>query len=89
MYNPMYYLNSSYDGYQSSEVAQNWRIRTGIAQGDTANATEVNLALALENYGVENLDFATIWGQGHTMAELNGNGTTNFIQWVTENETGA
>lgn len=89
MYNPMYYLSSSYDGYQSSEVAQNWRIRTGITQGDTANTTEVNLALALENYGVENLDFATIWGQGHTMAELSGNGTTNFIQWVTEIETGA
>ncbi len=42
--------------------------------------------LALEAYGVESVDFATIWGQGHTMAELTGDSTTNFIAWVTEIE---
>ena len=30
--------------------AVHWRIRTGIAQSDTSLTTEVNLALALEQY---------------------------------------
>ncbi|NUM43533.1 MAG: hypothetical protein HUU38_02420 [Anaerolineales bacterium] len=38
---------------------------------------EVNLALAQENY-------ATVWAQGHTMAERTGDSTTNFIAWVVE-----
>ena len=50
-------------------MAKFWRIRSGITQGDTALNTEVNLALALENYGVSDVDFATVWGQGHTEAE--------------------
>jgi hypothetical protein len=81
MYNPMYYLSDSYDGYQTSDVAEFWRIRTGINQGDTALSTEVNLTLALENYG-RDVDFETIWGQGHTMAERTGSSTENFIEWV-------
>ena len=83
MYNPMYYLEDYYEGYQSSNVADYWRIRTGINQGDTALTTEVNLALALENYGAD-VDFATVWGQGHVEAERNGDSTANFIQWVNE-----
>lgn len=81
MYNPMYYLCSYYEGYQTSNVAGYWRIRTGITQGDTALSTEMNLALALENYGCQ-VDFETIWAQGHTMAEWTGSPTENFIQWV-------
>ncbi|BCY11403.1 hypothetical protein L3i22_064910 [Actinoplanes sp. L3-i22] len=81
-YTPLYYLNAAYAGYQKSTVAKHWRIRTGIMQGDTANTTEVNLALALQNYGVGDVDFATVWGLGHTMAERTGEATTNFIAWV-------
>ncbi|WP_436534431.1 subtype A tannase [Actinoplanes sp. HUAS TT8] len=81
-YTPLYYLNASYAGYKSSTVAPHWRIRTGIMQGDTANATEVNLVLALQNYGVSDVDFATVWGLGHTMAERTGEATANFIAWV-------
>ena len=83
MYNPMYYLSDYYDGYQSSNVAQYWRIRTGINQGDTSLTTEINLALALENYGAE-VDFATVWGQGHVQAERTGDAVSNFIAWVNE-----
>lgn len=83
MYNPMYYLDDYYEGYQSSNVASYWRIRTGINQGDTALSTEVNLALALENYGVD-VDFETVWGQGHVEAERTGDSTSNFIAWVNE-----
>ncbi len=81
MYNPLYYLSSYYDGYQKSTVANYWRIRTGIAQSDTSLTTEVNLMLALKNYGAD-VDFATIWGEGHTMAESTGDSVTNFIEWV-------
>lgn len=83
MYNPMYYLDDYYEGYQSANVAQYWRIRSGITQGDTALNTEVNLALALENYGA-NVDFETVWGQGHVEAERTGSSTENFIDWVNE-----
>lgn len=83
MYTPLYYLLESSDGYGTSDVAKYWRIRTGINQGDCALSTELNLALALKNYDpVESVDFETVWGQGHTMAERSGNSTDNFIQWV-------
>lgn len=85
MYTPLYYLLSSYEGYETSSVAEYWRIRTGIAQSDTALTTEVDLALALENYdGVEDVDFETVWGAGHTQAERSGDAESNFIEWVNE-----
>lgn len=81
MYNPMYYLSDYYEGYQSAQVAEYWRIRTGIEQGDTALCTEINLALALKNYGAD-VDFETVWGQGHTQAERTGTADENFIEWI-------
>ncbi|WP_238613284.1 subtype A tannase [Candidatus Oscillochloris fontis] len=82
-YNPMYYLLPAYDGYQTATIAPHWRIRTGIKQGDTATTVEMNLALALKDYtGVEDVDFTTVWGQGHTLAERTGDATENFITWV-------
>ena len=82
-YNPLYFLSPTFGGYRQSQVAPHWRIRTGIAQGDTANTTEVNVKLALENYGIRSMDFATVWAEGHTEAErANGDPTTNFIDWV-------
>ena len=85
MYTPLYYLLESSEGYETSTVAKYWRIRTGIAQSDCALSTEINLALALENYsGVENVDFETVWGAGHTQAERTGSSTDNFIAWVNE-----
>jgi hypothetical protein len=80
MYSPLYFLMASEDGYNTSTVAPHWRIRTGIEQGDTALCTEVNLMLALEaNENVTDVDFATVWGLGHTTAERTGDYTTNFI----------
>ena len=85
MYTPLYYLLETSDGYGSSTVAKYWRIRTGIAQGDCALSTEMNLALALRNYStVSDVDFETIWGAGHTEAERTGDSTDNFIKWVNE-----
>ena len=85
MYNPMYYLSPAYEGYQTSEPATYWRIRTGINQGDTALCTEIDLALAAEAYAEgTQVDFETVWGQGHTEAERTGSSTANFIVWVQE-----
>ncbi|MBR7826564.1 hypothetical protein KDK95_09635 [Actinospica sp. MGRD01-02] len=82
-YNPLYYISPAFGGYRQSQVAPNWRIRTGIAQTDTANTTEINVMLALENYGIKSMDFATVWAEGHTEAErAGGDPTTNFIDWV-------
>ena len=83
MYNPMYYLSPAYAGYQTSEPATCWRIRTGINQGDTALCTEIDLALAASAYSEDtSVDFETVWGQGHTEAERTGSATENFIAWV-------
>ena len=85
MYTPLYYLMESEAGYGQSTVAKYWRIRSGIAQSDTALTTEVNLALALENTdAVEDVDFETVWGLGHTQAERTGSSDENFIEWVKE-----
>ncbi len=85
MYNPMYYLNSYYDGYQSSDVADYFRINSGITQGDTSNVVEMNLYLALLNYG-KTANFTTVWEQGHTQAERTGDADDNFISWIAEIE---
>lgn len=83
MYSPLYYLLESSEGYETSTVAKYFRIRTGAWQSDTSITTEINLALALELYdGVEGVDFETVWGQEHIMAERTGDSTTNFIEWV-------
>ncbi|SDA58994.1 subtype A tannase [Methanobrevibacter millerae] len=83
MYNPMYYLCDYYDGAGSSDVAQYWRINTGIEQGDTSQCVDINLYLAvLSKVGKDNVEFSTVWGQGHTQAERSGDSTANFINWV-------
>jgi len=80
MYNPMYYLFNYYKGFKTSKPAKYWQINTGIEQGDTALTVEANLALALKNYkDVKNVDFTTVWSQGHTTAERSGTSTDNFI----------
>ena len=83
IYNPLSYLLDSYKLKGESTVAPHWRIRTGIAQGDTAVTCEMNLALALQACeGVQDVDFGTVWGQGHTTAERTGSSTDNFIARV-------
>ncbi len=84
LYDPICYLSGAYETAGTSTPAPHWRIRTGITQGDTALTTEINLALALSaDKRVKGVDFATVWGQGHTMAERTGSSTENFIEWVT------
>ena len=82
MYEPLFYVASSQAGFGTSQVAPHWRIRSGLMQGDTAGTVEINLALALQQLDSTSVDFATVRGQGHTMAERTGEGTGNFIAWV-------
>lgn len=85
MYNPLYYLCDYYDGSGSSDIAKYWRINTGIKQGDTSQCVDVNLYLAVLNkVGSDNVEFSTIWDQGHTQAERTGDSTSNFINWVND-----
>ena len=87
MYNPMYYLCDYYEGYKKSDVADYFRINTGIFQSDTGNVVEMNLYLALINYG-KNVLFTTVWEQQHIKAERKGDSDTNFINWISEIEKG-
>lgn len=89
MYNPMYYLCGYYGGAGTADVAPHWRIHSGLSQGDTSLCVEMNLALALQSYGVDSLELEMVWGQGHTTAERTGSGTANFIAWVNDCVTGA
>ncbi|MCQ9331126.1 hypothetical protein NQ023_03405 [Corynebacterium phoceense] len=41
----------------------------------------MNLALTLGMMDC-NAEFETVWGQGHSMAEVTGDGDSNFIEWV-------
>ena len=85
MYNPMYYLIPYYEGYEQSDVADHFRINTGITQGDTSNVVEMNLYLALLNYG-KDVSFTTVWDKGHTEAERSGSAEDNFISWIAKIE---
>ena len=70
-------------GTGTSEVAKHWRIRTGIEQPTTSLTTEVNLALALKHCnGVADVDFETVWSQGHEPVEREGASTENFMNWI-------
>ena len=84
MYSPLYFLMESREGYGTANVAKHWRIRSGIEQDTNSVTTEINIDLALESYdGVESVDFETIWGRNHDLAERdNGDSTTNLIEWI-------
>ena len=45
----------------------------------------MNLFLALTNYG-KNVQFTTVWEQGHTQAERSGDADDNFISWIAQIE---
>ena len=85
MYNPMYYLNSYYKGYKTSDIAEYFRINTGIAQVDTGNVVEMDLYLALINNN-KSAEFTTVWDKEHVEAERTGTSEENFISWVNKIE---
>ena len=85
MYNPMYYINDYYDGFRTSEVAKNWRIRSGITSSEDALVSEINLSLALDRYSNLNVDYDVVWNKGNEKAERTGDPIENFINFIKEN----
>ena len=59
MYNPMYYLSKYYAGYKTSDIADYFRINTGIFQSYTGNVVEIYLYISFINYG-KNVEFTTV-----------------------------
>ncbi len=83
MFDPLYFLCGSYEGFGTASVAPHWRINSGLFQTDTSLCTEANLALALKHYeGVADVAFTPVWGQGHVLAEVSGTAEENLINWI-------
>lgn len=59
LFSPLSYLLPANGAYGTANVAEHWRIRSGIFQGDTPVTSELNLALALQMYGAD-VDFETV-----------------------------
>lgn len=70
MYDPLYYVGGSSEGFGSAKVATHWRINVGMGQTTAPLTTGVNLALALKSYdGVGDVAFTPVWDKGDTLAE--------------------
>lgn len=84
MYTPLYYIMSSYDGYRTASIAPFWRIRSGINQTETPLTTDINLALALQQYQtVSEVDFRPVWNVGNVnVQEYDQDSEEAFIKWV-------
>ncbi|MCD8132896.1 MAG: hypothetical protein LUE19_03470, partial [Clostridiales bacterium] len=71
------------DGLEAVTPAQHWRIRSGAVDEHTSFTISYNLALAANmNENVESVDYAQMWGVGHSSAE--GESTGSFVEWVAE-----
>ena len=57
-------------------MAENWRIRVGSTDRDTAQTVSLNLSLALKAQG-KNVDYAIAWEQPHTGSYDN----TDMFAW--------
>lgn len=72
-------LSATDDGYYQSGAYYEYVmevINDAVSRYNTYNHANVSA------YGITDVDFETIWGQGHTQAEDEGDGTDNFIEWV-------
>lgn len=82
IYNPLYFLVPSYEGYRTSTVAPYWRIRSGLFQNHNILPTTINLYLAINNYlKGENIDYKMVWGMGD-IKEIRNKDRTEFIEWI-------
>lgn len=70
MYDPLYYVAGSSEGYGTAEIAGHWRLNIGMAQTTTPLCASVNLALALRAYeGVSGVDLIPVWQAARSLAE--------------------
>ena len=92
MYNPLYFILPSYEGYRTSTVAPYWFIRGGLFQNNDILPSTVNLYLAVNSHLNGNnsrnnnvkrntVNYQMIWGMGD-VTEIRKNDRTDFIEWI-------
>ena len=84
MYDPLYYVGGSSEGFGSAKVASHWRINVGMGQTTAPLTAGVNLALALKAYdGTADVAFTPVWDKGDSLAEEgDADATDAFVAWV-------
>ena len=71
--------------FDDLDALQGENVLFGYGDGNGAHFDPVMAELLADNesYGAD-VDFETVWGQGHVEAERTGNSTENFIAWINE-----
>lgn len=71
--------------FDDLDTIQGENVLFGYGDGNGAHFDPVMAELLADNesYGAD-VDFETVWGQGHVEAERTGNSTENFIAWINE-----
>lgn len=71
--------------FDNLDAIQGENVLFGYGDGNGAHFDPVMAELLADNesYGAD-VDFETVWGQGHVEAERTGNSTENFIAWINE-----
>lgn len=71
--------------FDDLDIIQGENVLFGYGDGNGAHFDPVMAELLADNesYGAD-VDFETVWGQGHVEAERTGNSTENFIAWINE-----
>lgn len=82
MYNPLYYLLPSYEGYNTTDVAPFWYIRSGLFQTTSPITSAINLILAVRKVkNVKYVDKQIIWGMGD-VERITDENRKSFINWI-------
>ncbi|MBQ8482082.1 MAG: hypothetical protein IJ532_06065 [Alphaproteobacteria bacterium] len=82
LYNPLYYLLSSYEGYNTSTVAPYWYIRSGLFQNSDILTSSINLSIALTAYPrVKDVDYRVIWGMGE-VDKITDKDFPQIFEWI-------
>ncbi len=83
LFNPLYFLSGTADGFATTRVAPYWRINEGVQNSETSICTSLNMRLALAHYkDVKDVSFTLVWDKGHVLAERTGNVATNLVNWI-------
>ena len=84
MYDPLYYVAASSEGFGQASVAPHWRINVGLGEQSAPISPSVNLARVLKTYdGVKDVAFTPVWGVGRVLAEVGGADPAGaLVSWV-------
>lgn len=83
LFNPLYFISGTSQGFATAQVAPYWRINEGVQNSDTSICTSLNMKLALTHYkDVKNVAFTLVWDKGHVLAERTGNVAANLVNWI-------